>query len=185
MRWAVIYTSVTGNTEMIARAIADEAGGELFAVEDAPERLDDYDIVALGYWLRRGQPDPKMMAYMPKVRKKEVVLFQTHGTTPTSEHAITAFARAGTMLGEGCDILGTFGCQGKVNPSLLEKRAKAVHSADDPHQSKENQERRARAATHPDAEDIARARALVGQMEKKKEQREKYTQKKVGVQTIV
>ncbi|BEU87021.1 flavodoxin family protein [Selenomonas sp. TAMA-11512] len=173
-KWCVIYSSVTGNTKMIAEAIAEEAGADIFKVQEAPEDLSAYDIIAVGYWLRLGQPDPMMMPYLPKIRNKPVVLFQTHGTEPTTEHAITSFARAGHMLGEGCDILGTFGSQGKVNPKLLEKRVKVNTDPDDPHQSKENRERRAKAATHPDAEDIANARALVAKMEKKKLQREKY-----------
>lgn len=173
-KWCVIYSSVTGNTRQVAEVIAEESGAEIFRVQDAPEDLSAYDIVALGYWLRLGQPDPMMMPYMPKVKGKNVVLFQTHGTDPTSEHAITSFARAGHMLGEGCDILGTFGCQGKVNPALLEKRAKMQKDPDDPHQTEENQARRARAATHPDETDLEHARALVAKMEKKKLQREKY-----------
>lgn len=173
-KWCVIYSSVTGNTKQIAEAIAEEAGADIFRVQDAPEDLSAYDIIAVGYWLRLGQPDPMMMPYLPKVKNKLVVLFQTHGTEPTSEHAVTSFARAGHMLGVGCDILGTFGCQGRVNPALLERRAKMRTDPDDPHQTAENQARRARAAAHPDEQDLADARALVSKMERKKLQREKY-----------
>ena len=117
-KWAVIYSSVTGNTRTIAEAIAEQAGdADVFRVQDAPEDLSGYDVVALGYWLRLGQPDPLMLKYLPKVRDAQVVFFQTHGTSPTSEHAITSFARAGYNLGPGCTILGTFGCRGKINPA--------------------------------------------------------------------
>lgn len=68
-KWAVIYSSVTGNTRTIAEAIAEQAGdADVFRVQDAPEDLSGYDVVALGYWLRLGQPDPLMLKYLPKVR---------------------------------------------------------------------------------------------------------------------
>ena len=131
-KWAVIYSSVTGNTRTIAEAIAEQAGdADVFCVQDAPEDLSSYEVVALGYWLRLGQPDPLMLKYLPKVRDAQVVFFQTHGTSPTSEHAITSFARAGYNLGPGCTILGTFGCRGKINPAMLAKRKNA--GPDDPH----------------------------------------------------
>ena len=165
-RWAVIYSSVTGNTKTIAEAIAEEAErADLFRVQEAPVDLSDYDIVALGYWLRLGQPDPLMLRYLPRVENSKVVFFQTHGTEPTSEHAITSFARAGYNLGKGCEILGTFGCQGKINPVMLEKRKNA--GPDDPHGGVKAQERWRKAATHPDAQDIEAAKELVQKMEHK------------------
>ena len=55
-KWAVIYSSVTGNTRQIAEAIAEQAGdADVFRVQDAPADVSGYDVVALGYWLRLGQ----------------------------------------------------------------------------------------------------------------------------------
>ena len=61
-KWAVIYSSVTGNTKAVAAAMAEEAGADLFRVQDAPADLSAYEAVALGYWLRRGGPDDLMKA---------------------------------------------------------------------------------------------------------------------------
>ena len=123
-KWCVIYSSLTGNTKLVAEAMAEEVGADLFSVEKAPEDLSSYEAVALGYWLRRGAPDPKMLALLPWIEGKDVVFFQTHGTDPGSEHAVTAFARAGYALGADCYIAGTFSCQGKLNPKIVEKRKK-------------------------------------------------------------
>lgn len=178
-KWAVIYSSVTGNTRTIAEAIAEQAGdADVFRVQDAPEDLSGYDVVALGYWLRLGQPDPLMLKYLPKVRDAQVVFFQTHGTSPTSEHAITSFARAGYNLGPGCTILGTFGCRGKINPAMLAKRKNA--GPDDPHGGPKSMERWKLASTHPDAQVIADAKDLVDRMEHKMAMRERFLAKKAG-----
>ena len=95
-KWAVIYSSVTGNTKKIAEAMAEAVGADcdVFRVQEAPEDVSDYDVVLLGYWLRLGAPDPLMLKYLPKVHGTRVCFFQTHGTDPTSEHAVTSFARA-------------------------------------------------------------------------------------------
>lgn len=172
-KWAVIYSSVTGNTKMVAEAIAGAAEhADIFRVQEAPADLSDYDIVAIGYWLRLGQPDPMTLAYLSQVENARVVFFQTHGAEVNSEHAITSFARAGYNLGKGCEILGTFGCQGKINPMLLEKRKKAP--ADDPHGGTAARERWERAASHPDDADLAAAAQLVVSMERKLLRRERY-----------
>ena len=175
-KWLVVYSSVTGNTKLVAEAIAEAAQADIYAVQQVPEDLSEYEVVALGYWLRLGGPDPLMMRFLPKVHDKQVIFFETHGTMPGSEHAVTAFARAAYLLGEGCSILGTFGCQGKINPALLEKRKNA--GLDDPHGGAESMERWAKAANHPDAEDLQHAAELVVQLKRKLELRKKFLAKK-------
>ena len=168
-KWGVFYSSVTGNTKMIAEKIAEAAGdSDLLPVEEMPEDLSGYEVVALGYWLRLGGADPKMMRYLPKVKDSTVILFETHGTDPGSEHAITAFARAAYLLGEGC--------QGKINPALIEKRKNS--SPDDPHGGTAAMERWKRAANHPNKEDFSAAADFVAQMKRKLMLRQKYWEHK-------
>ena len=171
-KWAVIYSSASGNTKTIAEEIAGTAGADLFPIQNAPTDLSAYEVVALGYWIRRGGPDDLMKAYLPKVKNARVALFQTHGADVGSEHAVTSFARAGYLLGEGCEILGTFSAQGKLAPALIEKRKRGAK--DDSHNSPEAQERWVRAANHPDAEDLAHARTFVQKMEHKMDLLEKF-----------
>ena len=171
-KWAIIYSSTTGNTKAIAEEIAGASGGDIFRVQDAPTDLSVYDVVALGYWLRRGGPDDLMKAYLPKVNDACVILFQTHGADVGSEHAVTSFARAAYLLGADCEILGTFSAQGKLAPALIARRKKS--QPDDTHNSPEAQERWLRAAEHPNEEDRAAARAFVEKMEHKLDLLEKF-----------
>ena len=171
-KWAVIYSSTTGNTKTIAEEIAGASGGDIFRVQDAPTDLSVYDVVALGYWLRRGGPDDLMKAYLPKVGNACVLLFQTHGADVGSEHAVTSFARAAYLLGADCEILGTFSAQGKLAPALIARRKKS--EPDDTHNSPEAQERWLRAADHPNEEDRAAARTFVEKMEHKLDLLEKF-----------
>lgn len=176
MKWLVLYSSITGNTKLIAEAIANAANADIFPIKDAPKDLSRYDVVALGYWLRLGRPDDAMQAFLPTINNKEVVLFQTHGADFNSEHAITSLARAAYLLGENVSILGTFSSQGKINPKMIEARMKNT-DANDPHQGKEAIERWKRAENHPNEEDLERARVFVQKMREKYEMRKKYMEK--------
>ena len=152
MKNLVIYSSMTGNTKKIAEKIFESlSDAEIFPVQNAPENLAEYDLIFLGYWLKRGAPDLNMTKFLPKVHDAKVVFFQTHGAEKNSEHAITAFARAAYLLGENCKIIGTFGCQGKINPALIEHRKNIPN---DPHGGEKGFERWKNAATHPDEQDL-------------------------------
>ncbi len=48
MKAAVIFWSATGNTEMMAQAVAEGAGAELIPVADFAGSINDYDRVAFG-----------------------------------------------------------------------------------------------------------------------------------------
>lgn len=165
-KWGVFYSSITGNTKQIAEQIAAAAGdADILALEKMPEDLSAYEVVALGYWLKRGGPDPQMTRILPQIKNATVVLFETHGADVGSEHAITAFARAAYLLGSGCKILGTFSCQGKINPVLIERRKNT--SPGDPHGGAEARERWQRAANHPNEDDLAAAADFVAKMKHK------------------
>lgn len=123
-KWLIVYSSVTGNTKQIAEAIYNGFGedmADIFAIRDK-FNLEDYDNIAVGYWLTRGEPDKMVQELLKKLNNKTVILFQTQGAELNSEHSITAFARAASYLGENCKVLGTFASQGKINPAMLERR---------------------------------------------------------------
>ena len=48
MKTAVIYWSGTGNTEAMAKAVAEGAGAELFDLSEFSGSIDYYEAIALG-----------------------------------------------------------------------------------------------------------------------------------------
>ena len=153
MKSCIIYSSVTGNTRKVAEALADASGALLPPVREAPDP-DDYELLALGFWVRLGQADSRMQEYMRRVLGKKIFFFGTLGAWPDSPHARRCAEGARSLLQEGGNtVLGGFLCQGRVNPKILEiSRQKGRHPM--------TPERRARleeAARHPDAADLAEA----------------------------
>jgi flavodoxin len=154
MQSMVVYSSQSGNTGLLAEAVYEtlSSAKAIYPVGEAPEP-DDSDLVAVGFWLQAGQPDPQTQAYLKKIGRQKVFLFATHGAAVESEHARQAMAFARQLLPEA-DIIGQFNCQGQVSPKVLEKVAKKqpppVWLADAP-----------QAAGHPDQNDIDRLQAML------------------------
>nr|WP_319494946.1 flavodoxin family protein [uncultured Desulfobacter sp.] len=160
MKSLVVYSSRTGNTQKVARAIYEALPEpkEIFSAKEAPDP-SAYDFLALGFWVDKGTVNAGAARYMETVKGKQIGLFGTLGAYPDSEHAKQCLEKA-KILVQGNDILGEFLCQGKVDPDLV--KMMETKMKEDPHHSM-TPERRARleeAAKHPDEKDLADARAL-------------------------
>ena len=61
MKIAIVYSSRTGNTKMIAEAVREvmPEGAVLCSVEDAPDPAE-FDLLARGFWVDKGQADKAM-----------------------------------------------------------------------------------------------------------------------------
>lgn len=85
MKTAVIYWSGTGNTEEMAKAVAEGAGAELFAVSDFKGDIADYDRVAFGCpsmgdeVLEESEFEPFFTNIEGKLSGKPIGLFGSYG----------------------------------------------------------------------------------------------------------
>ena len=121
MKSLIVYSSQSGNTKKLAQAVLESLPGEkdMYAVAEAPDP-SGYDFIALGFWLQGGKPDPRSADYIGKIGKKQLFLFATHGAAAGSDHALSAMDAAKSLAPEA-NIIGTYSCQGEVNPKVLEK----------------------------------------------------------------
>ncbi len=159
--WLVVYSSLTGNTKMIAEAIYAvlPEGSEIFPVEAAPS-ADGYEKVAVGYWADRGTADLKAMAYMKEMKNAQVFIFATLGAYPDSPAAERCLNNGAALLDSSCKLLGRFICQGKLSKEVIERGLK--RPPDHPHApTPERLKRWQHASTHPDEADCARAQAAL------------------------
>ena len=155
MKSIVVYSTQSDNTKKLAYALYDALPGdkEICYVDDAPDP-GDYDLVAVGFWLMSGKPDPKSAAYLERIAAgQKTVLFATHGAAKGSDHARQAM-QAAREIASAANVIGTYSCQGQVNPKVLAKaKAKPQRPVwlDDA----------AAAVGHPDAGDLAELKAAV------------------------
>jgi flavodoxin len=149
MKTLIVYSSKTGNTEKLAETAKDLLAGEveLVPIQEAPDPAD-YQLIVVCFWLQAGIPDPKSHAFLKTLEGANLFLIATHGAAADSPHAMNAMAYA-KRISPTSTILGTFDCQGEVNPDFLKKaRQKDPQPpwiADAP-----------AAIGHPDSKDLAR-----------------------------
>ena len=85
MKTAVIYWSGTGNTESMAKAVAEGAGAECFAVSEFSGNVEDYDAIALGCpamgaeVLEEGEMEPFVTEVEGFAAGKTIGLFGSYG----------------------------------------------------------------------------------------------------------
>lgn len=150
----IVYSSKTGNTKKVAQALLAGAPErcELADVAQAPS-TDAYEVIFAGYWVDKGEPDQAMQEFLPTLNNKKVVLFQTLGAEPYSEHGVTSLANAGRYLNVSCKVAGTLSIRGAIDPKLIEAMSKMP--AGHPHApSAASKKRWHDASTHPDEADL-------------------------------
>ncbi len=85
MKAAVIYWSATGNTEAMAKAVAEGAGAELFTVSGFTGSVEDYDALAFGCpamgaeVLEEDEFEPFFTAAESKLAGKRAAIFGSYG----------------------------------------------------------------------------------------------------------
>ncbi len=156
MKSLILYSSQSGNTLKLAKAIYDNIDGDkdIYPIDEAPSFGVNYDLVAVGFWLQAGKPDPRTINFLEKCKREaKIFLFATHGAAKGSDHAKNAMDHAVSLVNDA-EVIGTFSCQGEVNPKVLEKVKQKetppvwIKDADD-------------AKGHPDAEDIEELVAMI------------------------
>lgn len=85
MKTAVIYWSGTGNTEAMAKAVAEGAGAECFSVSDFSGDISEYDRIAFGCpamgaeELEDSEFEPFFAGCEGKLNGKKIALFGSYG----------------------------------------------------------------------------------------------------------
>ncbi|MBA2883193.1 flavodoxin [Desulfosalsimonas propionicica] len=173
MKSMVVCSSRTGNTLKVAQAVYEvlPLPRALYPVDDAPDP-DACDFIALGFWVDKGTADEKARRYLEKLKGKPIFLFGTLGAYPGSEHGKKCMENVKALAADN-QILGTFLCQGRVDPEMIKWMEENLQ--DDPHHGM-TPERRARlreAERHPNADDLAaagnRLKETLNKMKKKRQ----------------
>lgn len=154
MKACIVYSSCTGNTRKVAEALAETSGIACFAVRHAPNP-DDYDLLALGFWVRKGLPDARAQRYMARVSGRSGFSFLARWARGRSQNTPAAAWRPPTSCYKLTAIwwwMAFVSGQGKPaghsrnttqggHPMTAERRARQIE-----------------AERHPDAADLAAAR---------------------------
>ena len=104
----VAYSSGTGNTEAVARAIAGSIPGSVLRKASEAGDLSAYRLVLLGFWIDMGVMSADAKAVMGSASGTPLALFGTMGGDPTSPRFQSFLERVrGEAAASGADLLGT------------------------------------------------------------------------------
>ena len=89
MKSIVLYSTRTGNTKMVAEAIASAPpeGTPCRNIREMNESLSDYDCVFMGFWVDKGTADDASRKVLENLHNRHVAVFATAGVNPASSHA--------------------------------------------------------------------------------------------------
>ena len=160
MSYAIVFSSKTGNTELLADTLHSclpQADCCYFGNPN-PAAMEA-DTLYVGFWTDKGTCDEPTARFLQSLTDQKVFLFGTAGFGGAPAYFQQILDRVKANLAPGVQVTGTYMCQGKM-PQAVRDRYAAME---------ENPRRTAmlenfdQALSHPDQEDLARLQAAVGE----------------------
>lgn len=160
MSYAIVYSSRTGNTAMLAQAVREALPQEdcRYFGAPAPQALTA-DTVYVGFWTDKGTCDEPTARFLQSLTDQKVFLFGTAGFGGAPAYFQQILDRVKANLAPGVQVTGTYMCQGKMPPAVRDRYA-AMEESPRRTAMLENFDQ---ALSHPDQEDLARLQAAVGE----------------------
>ena len=168
MKYSIVYTSKSGNTEKLALAIKEAANGECLQCVKVNEadnaKVNDSDIVFVGAGSYKGTCDEAAGKFMETLKNKKVFLFMTVGYGDNQAYYDKMLNPAKTFIDSSNTIIGTYACQGQwiegQKKNLENMLAKAA--SDDGKKVIEGKlANHSNAMGHPNAEDLNKLKDIV------------------------
>jgi len=160
MSYAIVYSSRTGNTAMLAQAVREALPQEdcRYFGAPAPQALAA-DTVYVGFWTDKGTCDEPTARFLQSLTDQKVFLFGTAGFGGAPAYFQQILDRVKANLAPGVQVTGTYMCQGKM-PQAVRDRYAAMEESPRRTAMLENFDQ---ALSHPDQEDLVRLQAAVGE----------------------
>lgn len=160
MSYAIVYTSRTGNTALLARTIRDALPGEDCLYFGAPDpRALAADTVYVGFWTDKGSCDGAVAQFLKELDGQRVFLFGTAGFGGAPAYFDQILDRVRDNLGPQVRVVGTYMCQGRM-PQAVADRYQAME--DSPRRTAMLDNFR-QALDHPDQQDLDGLRAALAE----------------------
>ena len=162
MKYAIVYSSQTGNTKMLAETVRDTLPKEECVYFGEPDAAAlSAEEIYVGFWTNRGTCDEQTADFLKQLTGQKVYLFGTAGFGTSPEYFEKVLERTEKNIHKGAAVIGRFMCQGKMPMSVRERYVKMQNSAVKVPNIEGMIENFDKALTHPDAEDLKELRKAV------------------------
>ncbi len=167
MRAAILYSSVTGNTERVAAAIQEELEkqGNTVVFYGKPQENVEADIYFAGSWTDKGTCSGEMALFLNHIEGGCVAWFGTAGFGGSEEYYRGIYKRVQENASREIRFLGYFYCQGRMPASIRDRYEKLLESSpSDGARFCASIENYDKALSHPDEEDLRAVKRWVREM---------------------
>ena len=162
MSYAIVFSSKTGNTKLLAdtlHACLPQENCCYFGTPD-PAAMEADDLY-VGFWTDKGNADESTLDFLKQLHGKNIFLFGTAGFGGSEEYFNKILKKVERSLDRSNTVFGRYMCQGKMPPSVR-ARYEAMRALPAPPENLDALiENFDRARSHPDADDLDRLRAEV------------------------
>ena len=162
MNIAIIYSSNTGNTQILAETIKKELKDEnIVYFGKTIKEIPVADIYFIGSWTNKGNASDDIIEFVKKIKNKKIAYFGTAGYGGSKSYYQTLFERIKIYIDSSNKILGYFYCQGKMPIQVRKRYEKLITEHPDDTNLKVNIKNFDEALTHPDNVDLDNVRKWV------------------------
>lgn len=162
MKELILYSSITGNTKKLADAIHEELPHVAFmkTQDFIEDRIHDYDIFYIGYWVDKGNVDPVTQKVLQMMKDKIIVFFGTLGAGENTGYYSMVKQRVESNAMDN-QIIGHFLCQGAVNDAVIQRYQKMIIDHPDDEHMKQQLENYEKGKSHPDEQDLINVKEFI------------------------
>jgi flavodoxin len=123
MKYAVVYYSETGNTEMLAKQIYHLLDGQERILVNVAEQTEmpPADVYFAGFPIHQKNCSIKAVEALEQIETGKLMLFATCGLTPTENYRKKLEMALSVWISDDVDYMGMFLCQGKTTDIQKEK----------------------------------------------------------------
>ena len=161
-RYAILFSSVTGNTKELADVIRETLPEEKCDFFGGVENQEPTaDMLYIGFWTDKGNADNATLELLSKLRNKKIFLFGTAGFGGSAAYFQKILNRAACSIDASNSVVGSYMCQGKMPSSVRERYMKMKDPPEHPTNVDALIENFDRALSHPDEMDLERLKNAV------------------------
>lgn len=129
MKYAIIYSSKTGNTRLLAQSLYLHMKGRDCGLYEAGQADKvDADFYYVGFWTCRGECDTDTQHFLKTIKNKNVFLFGTAGFGRSPAYYRKILEKTQKNLDASVKLVGSFMCQGKMPIQIRKKYEKKANS---------------------------------------------------------
>ena len=162
MSYAIVFSSKTGNTELLADTLHSYLPQADCCYFGSPNPAAmEADTLYVGFWTDKGTADAATLQFLGQLHGKKVFLFGTAGFGGSESYFSKILKTVQRSLDRSNTLIGSFMCQGKMPLSVRQRyeamKKQPIHM---PNLDMliENFDK---ALSHPDADDLARLKQAV------------------------